>query len=59
MQAVQLLLKAGADVSQPLTHGIATPLCAAISPASETVRPPAERLALVRYKPVFFTYCTH
>ena len=50
LQAARLLLEAGADVSQQLTHGVGTALCAAVSPASEAVRSPAERLSLVRHE---------
>ena len=46
---MRLLLDAGADASQPLTHGVGTAVAAAISPASEAVRTPTERHALVGY----------
>jgi len=54
LQAVRLLLEAGADASQPLTHGVGTALCAAVSPASEAVRSASERLALVRHEKSLF-----
>lgn len=44
---MDVLLKAGVNASQPLTHGVGSALCAATLIANESKRKPEDRIALV------------